>query len=83
MKITLKLYAGLGDYLPNGARRNAIDLEIPSHASPHDIIDRYGLPRESAHLVLLNGIYLLPNERDKPLLSDGDTLAVWPAVAGG
>jgi molybdopterin converting factor small subunit len=83
MTIKFKLYAGLRDYLSGDARRNGLDLEIPSDASPYDVIDRYRVPRENAHLMLLNGVYISPQERDKPLFKEGDTLAIWPPVAGG
>jgi molybdopterin converting factor small subunit len=32
---------------------------------------------------VLNGVYVHPSERDQAILRDGDTLAVWPPVAGG
>ena len=47
------------------------------------MIDRYNVPREMAHLVLLNGVYIKPEDRDKAVFNDGDTLAIWPPVAGG
>jgi sulfur carrier protein ThiS len=33
--------------------------------------------------VLVNGIFVPPSQRQAKALSDGDTLAVWPPVAGG
>lgn len=51
--------------------------------TPETILDRFHVPPELSHLVLLNGIYLSPQERLRPVLKDGDTLAVWPPVAGG
>jgi molybdopterin converting factor small subunit len=33
--------------------------------------------------VLINGVYAEPEERGSPILNDGDSLAVWPPVAGG
>ncbi len=83
MKIQLKLYALLSDYLPAGADRNAVQIEIDGQTTAFDVIDRFHIPRELAHLVLLNGAYLKPEERAKPAFKEGDTLAVWPPVAGG
>ena len=83
MKITFKLYATLGDYLPQGAFENAVTIEVPDHMSPNAIIDRYHVPRRLAHLVLINGVYCAREERDQARLREGDTLAVWPPVAGG
>lgn len=83
MKITLKLYAMLGDYLPEGSDKHAAVVEIPEDATAHQIIDRFQVPRQLAHLVLVNGVYLEPDERDRPVFKDGDTLAIWPPIAGG
>ena len=83
MQITFKLYATLTGYLPEGADRHAIKIEVPEQASAYTVIDQFKVPRDMAHLVLLNGIYLHPAERDQPRFKDGDTLAIWPPVAGG
>ena len=84
MKITLKLYATLGELLPPGACENAAKIDVAADATLHDIIDRYKVPRELAHLVLINGFFACAEDRDQPgKLSEGDTLAIWPPVAGG
>jgi hypothetical protein len=83
MKISLRLYATLSDYLPPGAERNTVELTIPDGASPHQVLDELHVPRALTHLVVVNGIYLDPADRDKPVLHDGDRFAVWPPVAGG
>jgi len=83
MKVTFKLYATLGEYLPDDARDNRIESEIAPGTTPNQVIERYGVPRKLAHLVVLNGVYVPPSERDQAILRDGDTLAVWPPVAGG
>ena len=43
MKIKLKLYATLSDYLPDGAVDNAVEIDVPEDASPNAIIDRFTL----------------------------------------
>lgn len=83
MRITLKLFATLGDHLPAEAHENAIQIEVPDDATPNQVIDRYQVPRKMAHLVLVNGIFVDPAHRDDGRLKDGDVLAVWPPVAGG
>lgn len=83
MQITFKLYATLTGYLPKDAHRHAVKLDVPETATPVQIIDRFKVPREMAHLVLLNGVYLTAEERGSRTLHEGDTLAVWPPVAGG
>lgn len=83
MEITIKLYATLSDYLPPGAVRNVAPLEVADGALVDEVITSLRLPRELVHLVLVNGVYLAPEERRTRRLEPGDRLAVWPPVAGG
>ena len=84
MKITLKLYATLSDLMPSGAVANAVGIEIAENASLNRIIDTYHVPRELAHLVLINGVFVCETDRDREgVLKEGDVLAIWPPVAGG
>lgn len=83
MKVTLKLYASLGAFLPPEAQRNAIDLEVPEGSSIGEVLAQYQVPRANCHLILVNGHFAPPATADEKVLTDGDTLAVWPPVAGG
>lgn len=82
MQIHFELYASLMGYLPKNSTRHRATLEAPSDVTPNQLLDIHGVPREQAHLVCLNGIYVPTEDRDKPL-KEGDVLAVWPPVAGG
>ncbi len=83
MKLTFKLYASLTEFLPTEAKAHAIVLDVEDGTSVFDVLDQFRVPRERAYLFLLNGVFVSPEERDKPILRDGDTLAIWPPVAGG
>ena len=83
MKVTLKLYASLGAFLPADARRNAIEIDLPEGATIADALARHQVPRESCHLILVNGHFAPPASAGAKALTDGDTVAVWPPVAGG
>ena len=83
MRITLKLFATLGQFLPAGATANMVEVDVPDGASAHDVLDQFKVPREKAHLVMVNGVYLDARERDRRPLQAGDALAIWPPVAGG
>lgn len=83
MKVTLKLYASLGSFLPAGAHRNAIEIEVPEGSSIGDVLAQHQVPRENCHLILVNGHFAPPATADEKVLTDGDVLAVWPPVAGG
>lgn len=83
MHLTVKLYAGLSPFLPAAAANNAVQLDLADGTTPADIIDRFNLPEELVHIVLLNGIYIRPEDRNSTVLKEGDVLSMWPPVAGG
>ena len=82
MQVHFELYASLMAYLPQPSSRHRATVEVPDDATPNRLLTLYGVPREQAHLVCLNGVYVPVEERDRPL-SAGDVLAIWPPVAGG
>lgn len=84
MKITLKLFASLQDYLPVEARTtNALPLDLEAGTTIQEVIARLALPQQSCKLVLIDGNFVPPEERTVRPLNDGETLAIWPPVAGG
>ncbi len=83
MTITFKLYASLGDFLPEDAVANQIQLRITQTTTVRELIERYRVPDELAHLVLVNGVFIAPEDRAQRTFNEGDTLAIWPPVAGG
>lgn len=84
MKVIFKLYATLQDYLPAEAKRtNALTLELDAATTIQQIIERFALPQKLCHLVLIDGSFVPPGERAARVLKEGETLAIWPPVAGG
>lgn len=84
MKITFKLFATLQDLLPpEGRKTNAVAIEVTPTTTVMDIIERYSLPLKLCHLVLIDGKFLPPEERSTRRFAEGETLAIWPPVAGG
>ena len=84
MKITLKLFASLTDYLPESSRyTNIVELEVVDSATIGQIIATHQLPPKLVHLVLVNGKYIEPEKRASHCLIEGDVLAIWPPIAGG
>jgi len=83
IRVTVKLYALLGRYLPPGAKNHQVKLEVAEGSTLEDVFARFNVPRESCHLVLVNGMYIEPSRRRQYALQNGDVLAVWPPIAGG
>ena len=84
MQLTLKLFASLASYLPPH-KKNGIeaDIVVPDGSTIGDMISLYGIPSKSAHLVLVIGVYIKPDQRDQHILKENDALAICPPVAGG
>ncbi|MFM2052278.1 MAG: hypothetical protein RL456_315 [Pseudomonadota bacterium] len=84
MRITFKLYATLTEHLPADRRAsNLVELEVPEGATIATIIEPFNLPMKLVHLVLINGVFIPPEQRATRALVEGDVLAIWPPIAGG
>ena len=82
-QVTVKLYASLMDYLPAGAKQNRVQVPLNHRTTIGETLDALNVPREQCHLVLHNGHFVPPAARASHSIADGDTIAVWPPVAGG
>ena len=84
MRLALKLYATLSDYLPAEARHtNRLDLDVDPGTTPQMVIERFAVPLKLCHLVLIDGVFVPPARRGTRVLKEGEVLAIWPPVAGG
>jgi sulfur carrier protein ThiS len=84
MRVTFKLFAMLQDYLPAEAKKdNALALDLKDGTTILQVIERFGVPLKSCHLVLIDGHFVPPAERGTRALKEGETLAIWPPIAGG
>jgi molybdopterin converting factor small subunit len=87
MWIKLRLFASLRDRLPGDRRvhRGRGDLELPAGASLQDLLDRLDIEPRLAQMVLVNGDQTPrgTTARRAIPLSEGDTIAIFPPVAGG
>ena len=80
MVIHVKLYASLRRHRPGLALGQSFACTAPDSATvEHLFTEVLGLPPEEVAIALVNGIH---SEHDR-LLCDGDTIALWPPVAGG
>jgi sulfur carrier protein ThiS len=82
-QIQVKLFASLSDFLPADAHKNATRCEVADDTTVESILERMKVPLEMCHLVLLNGDFVPPGRRKTLVVSEGDTVAVWPPIAGG
>ncbi|MDT3672437.1 MAG: MoaD/ThiS family protein [Aromatoleum sp.] len=83
MKVGFKLFASLTDLLPPERDGNRVELDLEEGTTIADVIARFRVPERSAHLVLVNGLFIPREARASRRLAEHDELAVWPPIAGG
>ncbi len=83
MKIRLRLFATLQEYLPPGSSNGEIVLELPEDATVPVALASVGVPLNLAHILFVNGRHVLRPNLASHRLQDGDTLSAFPAIGGG
>lgn len=78
----LELYASLMHLLPPGTSRHKREIKVDEGTTVQYVIDKYHIPPESAHIVLVNGVFVC-EDRTQHILKEEDVLSIWPPVAGG
>lgn len=83
MKIFIELYASLMHLLPPGQGRFRREIQVAPDATVQQIIEKFAIPEEQAHIVLVNGHFVCGDARKQHQLNENDTVSIWPPVAGG
>ena len=78
MKVRVTLLVSLRQYTPDGGG-DVFELELDPETSAGMVPEALGLPAKLQTVMLVNGRHAT---EDTPL-SDGDTLTLYPAMAGG
>ena len=76
MRVEVEFNDCLVAYLPTDAERHRAGVEVAEGSNTNAVLDCLAVPREKAHLVLLNGVFLRQRDRDWVELQDGDVIAV-------
>lgn len=75
ISITIKLFADLNQFGPAKAEEN-----LPEGSSINTIFEKYRIPKEKKTIILVNR---RPSYDRNSVLKDGDTVAIFPPLAGG
>ena len=79
----IELYASLMSLLPPGKERFRREITVDDTTTVQQVIDKFSISEELAHLVLVNGHFVCGEDRKQKILSEGDIVSIWPPVAGG
>ena len=80
MQIAVKLFANLRKKLPPGSSGSKAQLTLEDGATIQTVINMLTIPLELAQMVLVNGEQTREFDRQ---LANGDTVSIFPPVAGG
>ncbi len=78
MKITLKLFATLREHLKDH-HNGASEVTLHDKATVQDVFAAFKIPEDIPKIILINGV----QKSAADSLHDGDTLSVFPPIAGG
>lgn len=79
MRVHVRLLGVYREYLPANARGSTYSLETPSGTRIEELQVQLPVPVDERQVVLINGRIPLAGQ----VLEEGDTIAVFPAMAGG
>jgi molybdopterin converting factor small subunit len=79
MKVAIALYASLSQYLPASAENRKAVIAAREGATAREIMSQLGIPQDHPNILLVNGKQAGPDT----ILKDGESLAVFPPLAGG
>jgi molybdopterin converting factor small subunit len=84
MRIYVRLFANLRDRFPSDDRGRG-EVVLEEGASLADLIEQLEIPDPLAQMVLVDGLQepRSREERAKRALEDGQTVSIFPPVAGG
>ncbi|HKZ04839.1 MAG TPA: MoaD/ThiS family protein [Methylomirabilota bacterium] len=79
MKVRLRLFATLAQYLPSDADGDGVTLVLPDGARVSDALSALRIPAREEYVIAVNGAHREGNAR----LVDGDEVTLFPPLSGG
>jgi molybdopterin converting factor small subunit len=79
VRVEVRLFATLVDFLPSHGRDGVVQLEVPDGSTVADVASQLGIPANIARVVLVNGRDVEPGQR----LAKQDIVTIFPPLAGG
>lgn len=79
MKVRLRLFATLAQYLPSDADGDGVTLALPAGAILSDALAALRIPAGEEYVSVVNGAHREADAR----LADGDEVTLFPPLSGG
>lgn len=79
MQLKVQLFATLRDYSPDGTKNETFSVELLNGHTLRHLLDELKLPEEVPKILLINGRH----SREGDELHEGDSVGIFPPLAGG
>jgi molybdopterin converting factor small subunit len=79
VKVRLRLFATLGQYLPPDADGDGVTLALPDGATLSTALGALRIPPAEEYVIVVNGAHRGRDAR----LADGDEVTLFPPLSGG
>jgi hypothetical protein len=79
VRVWIKLLSTYVRYLPSDAQRSAYSLTVPAGTRLEELRSQLPVPADERQVILINGRTPLSGQ----ILEEGDTVTVYPSMAGG
>lgn len=79
MKVQVKLFSVLRDYVPEYDPQKGVEVELSPKATVADLLSQMGIPMSKAPVVTCNGRIIKSSDH----LMEGSVLHIFQPVAGG
>ncbi len=79
MQVRVKMIATYIQHLPPGTQGNIATVDVPPGSTVKEVLAPFGIPLDDSSVIVLNGLTVDLNT----LVSEGDTVAAFSAIAGG
>jgi len=77
MRVQIRLFSNLRQYAPDDG--GSFQLELGVGATVHRLVEKLEIPSSVKRVILVNGYH----GNENTVLADGDTVTLFPPMAGG
>ena len=83
MKVSVKLFGALREYLPAGSSFNSCQLTIAANTMLGDVLSQLPIPEQKTYLVIINDEKINRENYASTQINENDEIVLLPPIKGG
>ena len=83
MRIKVKLFGALRQYLPAGSSFNSCELTLAADSSLAQVLAKLPVPASKPYLVIVNDEKLQADQFESSIVQEDDEIVLLPPIKGG